>query len=82
VAIFGGVVILKGAGHVGMDLKWAGHARGVSPSHLGSKKFTRWYSVVFSVSPFNIVYCVISPFDVKRAPLYRGASVRDSLLWY
>ena len=46
VAIFGGVVGLKGAGHGGMDLKWAGHVGGVSLSHLGSKKFTRWYSVV------------------------------------
>jgi hypothetical protein len=25
-----------------------------------------------SYRPFNIVYCVISPFDVKRAPLNRG----------
>jgi hypothetical protein len=50
VAIFGGVVGLKGAGHGGMDLKWAGHVGGVSLSHLGSKKFTRWYSVVFSMS--------------------------------
>jgi hypothetical protein len=31
-----------------------------------------------------IVYCVITPFAAKRAPLFRGLSVRDSLLciWY
>jgi hypothetical protein len=43
---FGGVVGLKGAGHGGTDLKWAGHVGGVSLSHLGLKKFTQWYSVV------------------------------------
>jgi hypothetical protein len=42
------VVGLKGAGHGGADLKWAGHVVGVSLSHLGSKKFTQWYSVVLS----------------------------------
>jgi hypothetical protein len=52
-AILGGVVGLKGAGHGGADLKWAGHVVGVSLSHLGSKKFTQcsgtqWYSVVLS----------------------------------
>jgi hypothetical protein len=46
VAIFGGVDGLKGAGHGGIDLKWAGHVGGVSLSHLGSKKTlggTRWF---------------------------------------
>jgi hypothetical protein len=47
-AILGGVVGLKGAGHGWADLKWAGHVVGVSLSHLGSKKFTQWYSVVLS----------------------------------
>ena len=42
------MVGLKGAGHGGADLKWAGHVVGVSLSHLGSKKFTQWYSVVLS----------------------------------
>jgi hypothetical protein len=42
---FGGVVGLKGAGHGGVDLKWAGHVGGVSLSHFGLKKFTQWYSV-------------------------------------
>jgi hypothetical protein len=52
------VVGLKGAGHGGADLKWAGQVVGVSLSHLGSKKFTQWYSVVlsgFQYKPFNLL---------------------------
>jgi hypothetical protein len=52
-AILGGVVGLKGAEHGGADLKWAGHVVGVSLSHLGSKKFTQWYSVVLSGNQYE-----------------------------
>jgi hypothetical protein len=43
VVILGDVVGLKGAGHVGADLKWAGLVVGVSLSHLVLLSATQWY---------------------------------------